>query len=64
MRGLRRKSWRLHPSHGERLASFPGEPARLVVFPHGDCNTIFGANQERYLEEVAALIALCSAAGQ
>jgi pimeloyl-ACP methyl ester carboxylesterase len=48
-------------SHGERLASYPRENARLVVFPTGNHNTIFGANSQRYLEEVGDLIATCSA---
>ncbi len=44
-------------SHGERNHAWTGsEEKKLVVFERGDHNSIFFANQARYLSEVAELI--------
>jgi pimeloyl-ACP methyl ester carboxylesterase len=47
-------------SHAVRLASGPVENVRLVLFPHGDHNTIFPHNHTRYVDELRELIALCA----
>jgi pimeloyl-ACP methyl ester carboxylesterase len=47
-------------SHATRLASYPAENCRLVLFPRGDHNTSFAVNRERYVEELRELIGLCA----
>jgi hypothetical protein len=44
-------------SHAERLASWAGGPARLLVFDEGDHNSILAANADAYLEAVAEFLA-------
>lgn len=41
-------------THAEQNATSAG--ARLVLFPRGDHNTIFGANRDAYLEELKGFI--------
>ena len=48
-------------SHAERLASWAGGPARLLVFDRGDHNSILAENAEAYLEAVAEFLAACRA---
>jgi alpha-beta hydrolase superfamily lysophospholipase len=49
-------------SHGERNHAWAGgNDKKLVVFDHGDHNSIFFANQARYLREVEELIARATA---
>jgi pimeloyl-ACP methyl ester carboxylesterase len=50
-------------SHAVRLASAPAANVRLVLFPHGDHNTIFVANRERYVDEVRRLLTICQQDG-
>jgi pimeloyl-ACP methyl ester carboxylesterase len=47
-------------SHAVRLSSGPIENVRLVLFPHGDHNTIFPENRERYVDELRELIEVCA----
>ena len=46
-------------SHAERNAEWAGEEAKLVVFDKGDHNTIFHANREVYLAELAQFLEDC-----
>lgn len=71
LRGRRKPTLVLHTrhdslvdvSHAVRLASAPDENVRLVLFRDGDHNTIFGANRERYLEEVDQLLSISKTGG-
>lgn len=42
-------------SHAARLSSCPVANVRLVLLPLGDHNTVFAANRDRYLQELAQL---------
>lgn len=46
-------------SHAERNARAAGEGATLVRLPHGDHNTILGANVEAYFGALEAFLAEC-----
>ncbi len=50
-------------SNAARLSSCPPDNVKFVLLPHGDHNTVFGANRERYLQEVGALFELIRSGG-
>jgi len=43
-------------SHAEENCASAGGPAKLVILPRGDHNSIFYENQEQYLDELAKFV--------
>jgi hypothetical protein len=51
-------------SHATRLASWQTENVRLVMFAHGDHNTLFAVNLNQYVEELRELVRVCARGGR